>query len=291
MNIAIIGCGEVGYLYAVALADTGYSLQLCAPRPSERVLKLVTEKQNVLLHKRIDHWLENMDIVIACTPGAVALNVVQEAIPFMKKNALYADFSSSASADKRKAATFAELKKIYFVDVVIMGSVDLTGVRTPLLCAGNGTEKIVALMQMLNAPVRVLSDAVAGDAASLKLLRTVFMKGLSALTVECIVAAEYQGVKKLLYEILSDFDKTPLSEFLDMLLRNHVTHACRQRYEIAEAAEQLKFSGLPVQLLPSIETLFATTCESIKSNPIKKLNPTTDEALTWLIETRCNKKK
>jgi hypothetical protein len=64
--------------------------------------------------------------------------------------------------------------------------------------------------------------------------------------------------------VYADFDKTPISEFLDMFLRHHVIHACRQRNEVHDAAEQLKSSGLPVQLLPAIETLFETTCESIK---------------------------
>lgn len=285
MNIAIIGCGEVGYLYAVALIDAGYALQLCAPRPSEKVLKLVSDK-NITLHREINPWLEEIDIVISCVPGSASLSVANDAIPFLKNGATFADFSSSSSNDKRKAAAIAESNHVSFIDVVIMGGVDLTGAKTPLLCAGNDTDKIVSVMQKIGAPIRVLENAKAGDAASLKLLRTVFMKGLSALSVECIVAAEAQGVKKLLYEILSDFDETPLPEFLDMLLRNHVAHACRQRHEIADATKQLKSSGLPVQLLPSIEALFETTCKNSKLNPIENKNPTTEEALKWLIKTR-----
>ena len=289
MNIAIIGCGEVGYLYALALIDAGYAVQLCAPRPSEKALKLVATN-NIILHKDIGEWLKEIDIVISCVPGSTSFSVAKEAIPFLKQYSVFADFSSSSSSDKRKSDVIAASRNINFVDVVIMGGVDLTGVKTPLLCAGTGSEKIVTLMLTLNAPIRVLKDSKPGDAATLKLLRTVFMKGLSALTVECMVAAESQGVKALLYDILSDFDKAPLNEYLDMLLRNHVMHACRQRHEIADATEQLKSAGLPVQLLPSIEALFAATCENSQSNPIENKNPTTEEALGWLIKTHCHKK-
>lgn len=283
MNIAIIGCGEVGYAYAVALHDLGCSLQLYTPRPSEKILKYVA-KNNIILHPNIGQWLENIDFVMGCTPGAVALDVVNEVIIFMKENTLYADFSSSSPDSKRQAAKLASTKRIEFVDVVIMGSIDLNGVRTPLVCAGEGAEKVASLFELLDVPIKILTDAAAGDAASLKLLRAIFMKGLAALTVECVTAAEKQGVKKLLYETLSDFDKTPLSEFLDMLLRNHVTHACRQRQEIAEAKKQLISLKLPVQLLSAVETLFTTTCELIKTDPINKANPTTQEALNWLIK-------
>ena len=289
MNIAIIGCGEVGCMYAISLINAGYSLQLCAPRPSEKVLQFTSQK-NVPLHKEIGDWLSNIDIAISCTPGSTAFSVVSEAVQFLKSNSLFADFSSSSANDKRKSAELAQLKKILFADVVIMGGVDLTKEKTPLLCAGTGSEKIAELMKKLNAPIRILPNAKAGDAASLKLLRTVFMKGLSALTVECFTAAEYHGVKELLYDILSDFEQTPLNEFLDMLLRNHVTHACRQRHEIADAIAQSKLTGLPVKLLSAVEALFATTCDNIKLHPIETPNPTTQEALNWLIKTRLNKK-
>jgi 3-hydroxyisobutyrate dehydrogenase len=176
--------------------------------------------------------------------------------------------------------------KKYTLLTVIMGGVNLTGMNTPLLCAGEKTEKIVALIEKLGAPIRVLSAARAGDAASLKLLRTVFTKGLSALAVECIVAARHHGVKDLLYDVLSDIDQTPLREFLDILLRNHVVHACRQRQEIAEATHQLQNMGMESIMLPAIEALFATTCNAINTEPCHAVNPTTEEALAWLLKIR-----
>lgn len=287
MNIAIIGCGEVGYLYATALNQAKYSLQLCAPRPSEKILQF-SRKNNIILYNNVGNWLQNSDLVISCVPGAISLTVAKEAFPFLKQGTTFADFSSSSSTDKYAASCLSESKKIIFIDVVIMGGVSLMREKTPLLCAGENSETIVKLMQSLGASVRVLPNAKPGDAASLKLLRTVFMKGLVALTVECVTAAEHQGVKALLYEILSDFDETPLNEFLDMLIRNHVVHACRQRNEIAEARKQLESMGLPSKLLPAVDALFEQTCEKIKSNPIEIKDPTTEEALKCLLAAHFN---
>jgi 3-hydroxyisobutyrate dehydrogenase len=288
MNIAIIGCGEVGYTYAEAISNLKYSLQLCTPRPNEKILKFISEK-NIALHTKTDDWLNHIDILISCTPGSAALSVAKEVIPFLKNGSTFADFSSSAPGDKNEAALLAAKKDVSFIDIAIMGSIHLHQARTPLVCAGNGAEKIVTLMQEMGAEIRVLPNSKVGDAAFLKLLRSVFMKGLAALTVECTVAAQYYGVKELLYEMLSDMDKTPLNEFLDMLLRHHVVHACRQQHEVAEAAKQLKSSDLPVQLLPAIEALHATTCEYSKTHPINIENPTTKEALDWLLKTRVTK--
>lgn len=290
MNITIIGCGEVGYIYAKALANTGHLLQLCTPRPSDKIVKLISET-NIQLHTKINDWIYNSDTVISCTPGSTSLSVARETIPFLKRGAIFADFSTSSPQDKREGAALATTRNIYFVDVAIMGSIDLNQEKTSLLCSGDGAETIAKLMQELGASARVLPGKKAGDAISLKLLRTIFMKGLSALTVECVVAAQHHGVKELLYESLSDLDKTPINDFLDMLLRNHVSHACRQQHEIAEVTKQLKLSGLPVQLLPAIEALFAKTCESNRTDPINTKNPTTEEALDWLLETRLLKRE
>lgn len=285
MNIVIIGCGEVGYSYAKAICNLQVTLQLYTPRPNEKILKLASEK-NIKLHSKIDNWLHDADIVLSCVPGSAALSVAKEIIPFMKDGATFADFSSSAPGDKREAESFSATKGVRFADIAIMGSVDLNQEKTPLLCSGRETEKIVSLMQKLGAVIRVLPDKKAGDAASVKLLRTVFTKGLSALTMECVVAAQHFGVKELLYDVLSDMDNTPINDFLDMLIRNHVTHACRQRHEVAEAEKQLKLANLPVHLLPSIEAFFAATCEYSKTHPINKKTPTTEEALGWFLSVR-----
>lgn len=50
MNITIISCGEVGYSYAKVIANIKYILQICAQRPSEKVLKLVSEKNNFITY-------------------------------------------------------------------------------------------------------------------------------------------------------------------------------------------------------------------------------------------------
>lgn len=109
--------------------------------------------------------------MISCVPGSVALAVAKEAILFLKRGATFADFSSSSASDKCKATILSASKNISFVDVAVMGSVDLNQAKTPLLCSGIGTEKIVALIQELGATIRVLPNKKAGDAASLKLLR------------------------------------------------------------------------------------------------------------------------
>ena len=286
MRIAILGCGEVGYCYASALSKaTDHTLVLCDHHPSAKASELA-KHLGMTIHQHPGSWLSEIDLVFLCVAGSVELDVVRSILPHAAKGALIADFSTAAPADKRQASVEATQVEIKFVDVVIMGAIALLGAQTPLLCAGKHSNDVVGVLQKLGAPLQVLEAATPGDAAALKLLRTIFTKGLEALTVECLVAAEYHGVREKLYEVLSDIDKTPFREFVDMLLRTHVIHACRRRHEVVEAANQLSLEGLPVQVLPGVEALFSTTCMNIEEIPLKNANPTTEEAMAWLLKTR-----
>ncbi|MBV8414179.1 MAG: NAD(P)-dependent oxidoreductase [Verrucomicrobia bacterium] len=289
MNLAIIGCGEVGCSYVSAFLETSrHSLMLCEQRPNSAASSL-SVRAGKPIHKAPGAWLRDADLVFSYVTGSVALDVNRAALTHMKPGALLADFTTAAPDHKRQAAVEAHSHNIQFVDVVIMGAIALTGSRTPLLCAGEGADRINELMTELGAPVRVLENAAAGDAASLKLLRTIFTKGLEALAVECLVAAELKGVRQQLYEVLSDIDRTPLKDFLEALIRTHVVHAGRRMHEVAEAEEQLRLAGLPVQVLPGVRALFAQTLETLGRQPILDPAPSSEFALNWLLRTRLTK--
>jgi 3-hydroxyisobutyrate dehydrogenase len=87
----------------------------------------------------------------------------------------------------------------------------------------------------VKAPVTILQGAAPGDAMTLKLLRSIFMKELEALTVETFVLAHRLNLVNALHDNLKDFDDAPLRGFLEMLLRTHVLHAERRLQEVEEA--------------------------------------------------------
>ena len=66
------------------------------------------------------------------------------------------------------------------------------GLRTPALASGPGASAFAAALGPLGMPVEVVSEAP-GDAATLKLLRSVFMKGLAAAAIESHRAADAAG--------------------------------------------------------------------------------------------------
>lgn len=286
MHIAIIGCGEVGRLYASTVATAGTNeLKLCDSKPGDAARALATEF-GVPLHEQAGPWLAEVDRVWVCVTGDVSRAVCADLAPHLSSKAVVVDLTTASPQDKRAIDADLAAQGLDYVDAVIMGAVGLSGVKTPILGAGLRAEVALADFATLGAAVRCLSDASAGDAAALKLLRTVLTKGMEALGVECLVAAEQQGVRKELYEVLADIDEAGLIHFLNAVVRTHVTHAKRRGHEIHRAEEQLETFGLPSLLMSASAERFARTAEALAAHPpAAGAADHIDSAVAWLLET------
>nr|WP_295741629.1 NAD(P)-binding domain-containing protein [uncultured Acidocella sp.] len=256
MRIAIIGLGEVGRSFARALANSALDIVgACETFLSPTANELIDELK-LVAHPQSGRWLEQADLVICAVTGNAALAAARGALPFMRHGAIYADFTTASPAEIRVAADEARQAGIRFVDVAIMGGVTLSGAKTPLLCAGNGAQEVARTLSVLNSNIRVIEDGQPGDAVTLKLLRSIFMKGLEALTVETLTLAESAGLKKKLYENLADFNEADLPTFLDMLARTHVLHAERRFHEVESAEAELTTAGFEPRVTIGVKSLF-----------------------------------
>ena len=283
MNIAIIGAGEVGRAYAAAVVEQSvHTAILCDPYPGDKTLRLAGQA-GLELHRRAGTWLADTDRVWLCVAGDLALSACREVLSQARPGTVIVDLTTAAPADKQTAFHLAAEHHIQYVDAVILGAIALTGATTPLLAAGPAGEEAMRDFAGLGAPVRVLPHARPGDAAALKLLRTILTKGLEALAVECLVAAEKQGIRTELYEAMSDVDAAGFTSFLDMLVRTHIQHSERRRHEVQRAEAQLTALGLPATMLSASQEVFARTTRSAAANPPPGAAATdVSAALRWL---------
>lgn len=282
MHIAIIGLGEVGRCYAAPLHDAGFELSLCEARPSPAASALAS-LWGLPIHEQPAAWLGQVDWVLSCVTGAVALAVVDQVLPLLARGAAIADLTTASPDTKREAARHAAEHDIRYVDTAIMGAISLNRVRTPLLASGAGAEHLKQMLEQAGGRVQVIAGAAAGDAISLKILRSVFTKGMEALCVELLMSAEKQGVREKLYEQLGDIDRTPLRAFMDMLVRTHVIHARRRAHEVHDAQGELAAQGLPSVVLPGVEQRFRHTAEALDTRALDVAEPSIDQALHWLL--------
>lgn len=267
MKIAVIGLGEVGRCYARALADAGVTVEACETYVSPAAGQLADDT-GIHVHSVPGLWMQDADVVVSAVTGGAAVQAARGAFPFMAQGAIFADFSTASPDDMRLAADEARAHGLRFVDVAIMGGITLTGDKTPLLLAGDGADDLATSIAPIGAKTRVMANAQAGDAVMMKLLRSVFMKGLEALSVECLTLAESVGLKAKLYENLADFDQAPLPDFLDMLVRTHVIHAARRYHEVETAEAQLVAFGFEPRVTSGVKSLFDRSRKALEGKDI-----------------------
>ena len=221
--------------------------------------------------------------MFSCVFGTASLAVARAALPHLKVGCVFADLTTADPEAVRLAAAEMAAAGVYYADITIMGAVAMAGFRAPLLCAGTGTSTLVPIFKQIGAPIRPLEGGKAGDPSALKILRSVFTKGLEALAVDCFVAAKRQRVTAQLVDALADIDQTPLRTFMEALIRTHVVHAPRRLREVEEAERQLRQANLPIAVLPAVRALFERTCADLKQSPPGDSAPTTATAFAWLL--------
>ncbi len=125
-----------------------------------------------------------------------ALKVAQQAAALLQPGQYFLDLNSVAPETKRQAAE--HFLPGAYIDVAVMAPVPPARLQTPLLIGGPQAEAIAPRLQRLGLNARYGASTVGGVGD--KMCRSVMIKGLEALTTECLFAAREYGVEE---EVLS----------------------------------------------------------------------------------------
>jgi 3-hydroxyisobutyrate dehydrogenase-like beta-hydroxyacid dehydrogenase len=231
-EVAVLGLGEAGGTIASGLAAAGCVVRGWDPR--------VSDLDDVVRAETPADAVAGVDLVLSLVSAAHALDAARSVATSLEGGQLYADVNTTAPAVKRDVAAVIGATGASFVDVALLGPVPARGVRTPAIASGDGAERFVELVRPLGMPVEVVGGEP-GDAAGLKLLRSVFMKGLAASVIESVEGAKARGAEEWLRAEIAEVIGEPL---LERLLSGSVTHAERRRDEMDAAAAYLEELGV-----------------------------------------------
>jgi 3-hydroxyisobutyrate dehydrogenase-like beta-hydroxyacid dehydrogenase len=225
-EIAVLGLGEAGGRLAGDLAAAGAVVRGYDPEPGRSGTASSAEEA-----------VAGADVVLSANAASAAVAAAESALPALGDDAVYADLNTASPAVKQELAAIAGAR---FADVALLGAVPEKGLGTPALASGPAAEAFAAVLQPLGMPVEVVSGR-AGDAAEMKLVRSVFMKGLAASAIESLDAAERAGHAGWLRGEIASVIGEPL---LDRLLEGSRTHAARRVEEMDAARAVLLELGV-----------------------------------------------
>jgi 3-hydroxyisobutyrate dehydrogenase-like beta-hydroxyacid dehydrogenase len=182
-------------------------------------------------------------IVSAVTADAI-LDAARSVAATLGPNHLYLDINSAAPARKRLAADIIGAGGAQYVDVAVMAPVHPNLHRTPLLIGGPGAERIEPFLEDLNMKFEIVSQKV-GDASTIKMVRSVMIKGIESLTAECVLAAVKAGIDaRILDSLESSFPGMDWRARAGYMLGRIVEHGTRRAAEMREVAATLDDLGV-----------------------------------------------
>ena len=166
------------------------------------------------------------------------------ALPGLMKGALFFDCDSCAPQTKSRTAQDVEAVGGRYVDVAVMAPVHPRLHRTPLLISGPHVEAAARALAALGMSAKI-QDGPVGAASSVKMIRSVMMKGLEALVCECVLAGRKAGVIDTVLDSLDDtypgFDWRRRSAYM---LERVMTHGVRRAAEMREVALTVDLLGV-----------------------------------------------
>jgi 3-hydroxyisobutyrate dehydrogenase-like beta-hydroxyacid dehydrogenase len=234
MIVAILGIGEAGGTFARDLIKAGVQVRGWDPNPHNLPDKLDFASSNPAA-------VSGADIVLSVNWASVALDVAAEVAPTLHPGQLFADMNTAAPQLKREIAPIIDKTGALFVDAALMDPVPPKGLGTQVYASGSGAKRFEEIMTPLGMPVTYLNTKP-GDAATHKLVRSIMYKGVAAVILECLEAAEalhmteYARVQML--KIIYD------EPMIDRFVTGSITHAKRRAEEMEAVVEMLNSIGV-----------------------------------------------
>lgn len=241
-DVAIIGFGEAGMAFAP---------------PRARVYDRKTDDPKTRAAKQADYasagvvGFATAAEALARVGAALSLVTADQALPaavaaaaFLGTGALWLDMNSVAPRTKREAAGAIEAAGGRYVDVAIMAPVGDRGRATPILVSGAHADQAVETLVALGFTTVRIAGTRVGDASGIKMVRSVMVKGMEALTAECLLAADAAGIS---HEVLASLDagEKPMrwTERADYHLGRMLVHGARRAAEMEEVVKTLDALG------------------------------------------------
>jgi len=243
-TVTFIGFGEAGPVFAEALKKAGcdvssydilYDDVLTFEQQWNKAKKL-----GVNPHLTLTEAINGADIIISTVTASNAFDAATAVAKVGKKGQMFIDLNSVSPETKLSIGKLLNDKGMNFTEAVAMDTVPALGHRVPILMCGPHAEKLSKEFADLGLNVRNIGEQL-GLASSIKLFRSIFIKGLEALFSESIEAAGKLGLHEYVIDsIQSTFPGINWSYEIGYCLSRASLHAERRAAEMRQCSSMLE---------------------------------------------------
>ncbi len=246
-HVGLVGYGEVGRILAEDLRRQGmavsaYDIKLGTAAAAALVDHAATT--GVTLAGSHAELAAKADFIVSAVTASQAVPVAKACAPAVRQGAWFLDFNSASPGAKQHAAKLIDAAGGRYVEGAVMTSIPPYRIKVPLLLGGSGAAELSPLINVLGFASRVASDRL-GVASATKMCRSIMIKGLEAMVIECFTTARAYGVEDAVLASLAEtFPGIDWESQGAYFFQRVIEHGRRRAEEVREVAATVREIGL-----------------------------------------------
>jgi 3-hydroxyisobutyrate dehydrogenase-like beta-hydroxyacid dehydrogenase len=246
-TIAFIGFGEAGQAIAGGLAETGVcgmsAWDVLFPQRAGDKLRNAGDTIGVRSARDAADAVRGVDIVISAVTAASSVDAAVSVKPHLTGQPFFLDINSVSPGRKQETAKLLGDTARY-IDVAVLAPIYPARHQTPMLLAGPDAETVAPILTALSMRASIAGVEI-GAAAAIKMVRSVMIKGIEALTLECFLAAARAGVvDEVAASMKNNYPGLDWARIVPYNLERMANHGERRAAEMEEVTDTLRELGV-----------------------------------------------
>ena len=246
-HIAFIGFGEAGQAIAAGLREEGVdrisAWDILFPQSAGERLRQAAAPIGVRCATSAADAIREAEIVVSAVTAASSVEAAQSIKGHLAEKPYVLDINSVSPGRKQQTAKLLGNSARY-VDVAVLAPIYPARHKTPMLLAGADAEAIAPTLAALGMRATT-AGAEIGAAAAIKMVRSVMIKGIEALTLECFLAAARAGViDEVATSMKNNYPGLDWAKIVPYNLERMASHGERRAAEMEEVADTLRELGV-----------------------------------------------
>jgi 3-hydroxyisobutyrate dehydrogenase-like beta-hydroxyacid dehydrogenase len=256
-RFGIVGFGEAGSILGEDLVKAGCAVStydiLLDQAATRAAMEAKASRVGVQAVNTLRDVVTNADCVISAVTASSSARVAADAAGSLQQGQLFLDINSVSPATKRGNAQAVEASGADYVEAAVMAPVPPQRLAVPMLLGGKRASAVAATLRGFGMNTTAIAEEI-GIASAVKMCRSVVIKGLEALTTECVLAArEFGAEEQVLASLHNSFPHMGWNAKLpDYLVSRVAEHGRRRAAEMREVARTLQDVGLEPTMAAAI---------------------------------------
>ena len=246
-RLGLVGYGEIGSTLGRGLRGAGLETIACYDKyafdgPYADLIQSRANEAGVTLVRSNQELADAADLIFSVTPGSASLESAAAFAPCLAKRHIFADFASATPKIKIEVAARLAGSGALLGDGSIEGT-PKNGYSMRMLSSGPAGERVRDMLVPWGMQIEFMGDKL-GTASGIKILRSVLIKGIEALTDEMLIAARHYGLDEIVLASAAKTLARPWMDTVESLTPSGVIHAKRRAEELEMSAEAVQDAGV-----------------------------------------------